>query len=194
MGQKAAGYGRLHRYLHSYVGSTPALHALKPWFPSRLTLDEKLSTVSLESSIKVKRRDEERQRRESLTSIDLSSLHLHLHIHVHISQPSSFSFTSHPQTCPHARESSLNINTLPDSHTSLKNRLSSKTLENPKSLLRPPLPLSEEGGNPCQNGRTKANGRPVAVMKQGSKATKKMRMNGEMYSEEEARKDPRWLF
>lgn len=86
--QRAAGYGRLHRYLHTHVGSIPVLHALKPWFPSRWVLGGKLSAVSLGTSIKVKRRDEERQRRESSTSINhlllTLALHIHIHIHIHI--------------------------------------------------------------------------------------------------------------
>lgn len=169
----------------------PCTHALQLWFPSRWILNEKLSTVSLGTSIKVKKRDEERPT-PGIT-------------HIHQPSPSysctcTFTFPSHillfshshPQTCPRAKESSLNINTPPDSHTSLKSRLSSKTLVNPKSLLHPlPQPFREEGGNPCQSDRTKADGRAVAVMNQRSKMKKKMMMNGEMYSEEEAKKDPR---
>lgn len=177
-----ASYGRLYRYNRIYIHSIPVFHTLQPCGQAdgyRI----KLSTVVPGSRLKVKKK---RRRRAS------GSLFTPPHPHPsHILRFSSS--PPQPQTC-HARENSPNINTLLDSHTSLKNPLSSKTLVNPKFPHPLPLPLLEVGGNLCQNVRTKVSGRPAAGMKQGSERMTTKMMNGEMYLEEEGKKDPRWLF
>lgn len=178
-----ASYGRLYRYNRIYIHSIPVFHTLQPCGQAdgyRI----KLSTVVPGSRLKVKKktRDEERQAVSLYASTSTSISH------------SAFSSSPpQPQTC-HARENSPNTNTLLDSHTSLKNPLSSKTLVNPRFPHPLPLPLLEVDGNLCQNVRTKASGRPAAGMKQGSERMATRMMSGEMSSEEEGKKDPRWLF
>lgn len=177
-----ASYGRLYRYNRIYIHSIPVFHTLQPcgqadgyWI--------KLSTVVPGSRLKVKKKERRRASGSLFTPSTSTS----------ISHSAFSSSPLQPQTC-HARENSPNINTLLDSHTSLKNPLSSKTLVNPKFPHPLPLPLLEVGGNLCQNVPTKASGRPAAGMKQGSERMTTRMMNGEMSSEEEGKKDPRWLF
>lgn len=152
--------------------------------PSRWVLDK---AFDCRAGIKIK--SEKKKKTKSVRQ----SLYASTSTSTSISHSAFSSSPPQPQTC-HARENSANINTLLDSHTSLKNPLSSKTLVNPKFPHPLPLPLLEVGGNLCQNVRTKVSGRPAAGMKQGSERMTTKMMNGEMYLEEEGKKDPRWLF
>lgn len=176
-----ASYGRLYRYNRIYIHSIPVFHTLQPcgqadgyWI--------KLSTVVPGSRLKVKKRETKSVRQS------LYALHIHIHLTFCV-----FLIPTSTTNMPRQRELTKHQYSAGLTYVAQKPSFL-QNFGKPQVPHPLPLPLLEVGGNLCQNVPTKASGRPAAGMKQGSERMTTRMMSGEMSSEEEGKKDPRWLF